>query len=416
MTFRTLFTILNTEDKKIAGSVLPHILELDSPTIADGKKSDKSIADVFPAGSFLDDVKIARVNNTGVWATLDGVDGVCGYVHVSRLSDEHIATVSGTTGKYKIGTTHRARVLTYNPVDALLVLTLQPSVLAEKFLRVADIEIGSMVECEVERLIPAGIIVKVSKSISGLVPTVHMADVKLTRPEFKFKVGKKIQCRVLKTDLLKQKVFLTLKKSLINSEYPIFKDIAECKVDDVSHGVIIAIKNNGCVVSYYNNLAAFAPGNEMTETRIANLGEVFNIGQTVKTTVLKVDPEENKMLVSFINTKKKLKRLLKRRPSWTLNMKPRTMLSLPVRSSRQLSSLSKRHISPSLYPVTLEVVFMLPKSMNPLKISKTSRTLSANSDPSKKLMSRFWCRNTKLNTLFTYHPCCQDQATCGLFS
>ena len=143
--FRTLFTILNTEEKRIGGSVLPHIIELDVPTVAGDKKSDKFIAQVFPAGSFLEKVQIARVNNTGVWVTLDGVSGVFGYVHVSRLADEHIATVSGTTGKFKIGSTHRARVLTYNPVDAVLVLTLQPSVLAEKFLRVADIEIGSMV-------------------------------------------------------------------------------------------------------------------------------------------------------------------------------------------------------------------------------------------------------------------------------
>lgn len=301
LTFRTLFTMLNTDEKRIAGSILPHILELDLPVA--GK--DKAITDLFPAGSFLEKVKIARVNNTGVWATLDGVDGVAGYVHVSRLSDEQITNVSGTAGKYKIGTTHRARVITYNPVDAVLILTLQPSVLSEKFLRVADIEIGSMVECEVERLIPAGLIVKVSKSISGLIPTVHMADVKLTRPEFKFKPGKKVQCRVYKTDLLKQKVYLTLKKSLLNSEYPIFKDINEIKVDDVSHGVIIAIKNNGCIITYYNNVSAFAPGSEMTETRVANLGEVFSVGQTVKTTVLKVDPVENKMLVSFINSKKK---------------------------------------------------------------------------------------------------------------
>ncbi|CEP18214.1 hypothetical protein [Parasitella parasitica] len=303
--FRTLFTILNTEEKRIGGSVLPHVLELDVPTVAGNKKSDKFITQVFPAGSFLEKVQVARANKTGIWVTLDGVSGVSGYVHVSRLADEHIESVSATAGKFKIGSTHRARVLTYNPVDALLVLTLQPSVLAEKFLRVADIEIGSMVECEVEKLIPAGIIVKVSKSINGLVPTMHMADVKLTRPEFKFKVGKKIQCRVFKVDLVKQKVFLTLKKSLINSEYPIFKDINKVKVDDVSHGVIVAIKNNGCVVSYYNNLTAFAPGGEMTETHVANLSEIFNVGQTVKTTVLNVDPEKNKMLVSFINSKKK---------------------------------------------------------------------------------------------------------------
>lgn len=349
ITFRTLFTILNTDEKKIGGSVLPHILELDVPTITSGTKSDKFITEVFPTGSFLDNVKVARVNSSGVWVTLDGVDGVSGYVHISRLADEHIASVSATSGKFKIGSTHRARVLTYNPVDALLVLTLEPSVLAEKFLRVADIEIGSMVECEVERLIPAGIIVKVSKSISGLVPTLHMADVKLTRPEFKFKVGKKIQCRVLKTDLVKQKVYLTLKKSLINSEYPIFKDIAECKVDDVSHGVIIAIKNNGCVVSYYNNLAAFAPGNEMTETRIANLGEVFNVGQTVKTTVLRVDPEENKMLVSFINTKKKAEKQAEKKAKLDAKHEAKNDALAPGKLvTATIKSVKKNHLTLSL--------------------------------------------------------------------
>ncbi|KAG2203792.1 hypothetical protein INT47_012725 [Mucor saturninus] len=301
LTLRLLFTMLNTDEKRIGGTLLPHLLSLDVPSVA----KEKPVTELFPAGSFVEKIKVVRVNNTGVWATLDGVDGICGYVHISRLADEPITNISGTAGKYKIGSTHRARVITYNPVDAVLILTLQPSVLAEKFLRVADIEIGSMVECEVERLIPAGIIVKVSKSISGLVPTVHMADVTLTRPEFKFKPGKKIQCRVFKTDLLKQKVYLTLKKSLLNSEYPIFKDIHEIKEGDVSHGVIIAIKNNGCIVSYYNGVSAFAPGNEMTETRIANLGEVFHVGQTVKTTVLNVNADENKMLVSFINTKKK---------------------------------------------------------------------------------------------------------------
>lgn len=305
ITFRTLFTILNTEDKRIGGSVLPHILELDVPVIADKKKSDKFIADLFPASSFLDNVKVARVNNTGVWVTLDGVEGVSGYVHISRLADEHITSISGASGKFKIGSVHRARVLTYNPVDALLVLTLQPSVLAEKFMRIADIEIGAMVECEVEKLVSAGIIVRVSKSITGLVPTVHMADAKLTRPEFKFKTGKKIQCRVLRTDLVKQKVFLTLKKSLINSEFPIFKDLTAIKEDDVSHGIIAAIRANGCIVAYYNNVSAFAPGSEMTETHVENLNDVFTVGQTVKTTVLKVDPEEGRMLVSFINSKKK---------------------------------------------------------------------------------------------------------------
>ncbi|KAI9253242.1 hypothetical protein EDC94DRAFT_546543 [Helicostylum pulchrum] len=415
LTFRTLFTMLNTDEKRIAGSLLPHVLELDVPAVAEDKKSDKFVADVFPAGTFLDNVKVARVSPTGVWVTLEGINGVCGHVHVSRLSDEHIAAVSGTSGKFKIGTTHRARVLSYNPVDAVLVLTLQPSVLAEKFLRISDIEVGSMVECEVERLIPAGIIVKVSKSISGLVPTVHMADVKLTRPEFKFKVGKKIQCRVLKTDLMKQKVFLTLKKSLLNSEYPIFKDIREIKVDDVSHGVIIAIKNNGCVVSYYNNLAAFAPGNEMTETRIANLGEVFNIGQTVKTTVLRVDPDENKMLVSFINSKKKAEKKALDKAKLDAKHEAKNDALAPGKTVKAIiKNVKKTHIT-LILPNEMEGRVHASEIYNTFDdIKNTKRPLGRFKPKAEIDVKILGVRNTKLNTYLPITGKTKQHVDCSL--
>ncbi|CAO3666623.1 unnamed protein product [Rhizopus microsporus] len=305
LVFRTLFTILNTEEKTIGGSILPHVLELDVPVLANGIKSDKFVGDVFPVGSFLDNVKVYRVSSGGIWVTLDSLDGVTGFVHISRLADERVPSLSATAGDYKIGSTHRARVLSYNPVDAILVLTLQPSILAEKYLRVTDIEIGSMVEGVVEKLVPAGVIVKISKSINALVPAVHMADVKLSHPEYKFKSGKKVECRVLKIDPERQRVILTLKKSLINSEYPIFQNLADIHEGDISHGVIMAIKKNGCVVAYYNNISAFVPGSEMTEAHVADLSTVYNVGQTVKTTVLRVDPSANKLIVSCIAHKKK---------------------------------------------------------------------------------------------------------------
>ncbi|KAG1246557.1 hypothetical protein G6F68_014589 [Rhizopus microsporus] len=178
---------------------------------------------------------VLNQTNFSVWVTLDGLDSITGYVHISRLADERVPSLSATAGDYRIGTTHRARVLSYNPVDAMLVLTLQPSVLAEKYLRVTDIDVGSMVEGVVERIIPAGVILKLSKSISALVPAAHLADVKLSHPEYKFKIGKKFQCRVLKVDGERQKIILTLKKSLINSEFPIFQNMADCHVGDISH-------------------------------------------------------------------------------------------------------------------------------------------------------------------------------------
>ncbi|KAI8983026.1 hypothetical protein BDB01DRAFT_792092 [Pilobolus umbonatus] len=303
ITFRTLFTIINADEKKIGGSLLPHILSLSAPVLNDKKKTGQFVGDIYPVGTFFDKTTITRVTPTGVWVSLENIDSIKGHVNIACLADDRVPSISATSGKYKVGSVHRARVLGYNSVDATLVMTMQPSVLEEKFLRISDIEVGAILDGTVEKLIPAGMLVRISKGMVGFVPPFHMSDAKLTRPEYKYKPGKAIQCRVLATDESRHRITLTLKKSLINSEFPIFKSIDDCKVNSVSHGVITSLRKTGCVVTYYNNLFAFAPITEMSETRVNNIEEAFKVGQTVKTTVLKINPEDNKMLVSFIGTK-----------------------------------------------------------------------------------------------------------------
>jgi len=49
-------------------------------------------------------------------------------------------------GPWKVGTSHRARVVGYSPVDGLVQLSLQPSVLEMRFLRVADAQVGEVIK------------------------------------------------------------------------------------------------------------------------------------------------------------------------------------------------------------------------------------------------------------------------------
>lgn len=50
-------------------------------------------------------------------------------------------------------------------------------------------------QCEVVELKQKGVIVK-SGHISGIIPTMHLADIPLKMPEKRFIPGKKIKCRV----------------------------------------------------------------------------------------------------------------------------------------------------------------------------------------------------------------------------
>ncbi|KAI8090037.1 uncharacterized protein BX664DRAFT_281445 [Halteromyces radiatus] len=293
VSFRILFSDMVTEQRLIIGSLLPHVVKLDSG-------DDESLSELHPYGSFFEKVTVVRVTSIGVLVTIDGLDDIMGFIHISQLSDERIVKLSHKSGDFIVGSTHRARVLSYSPVDGVFSLTTKPSILNNKYFQHSDVTIGEILDVTVSKMISKGLVVNLSSSISGFVPLHHLADVKLSRPEMTFKPGNKVRARVTSVNQEQGKVSLTLKKSLINSELPLIKSLQEVEPKMASHGVIISVKPNGCVIGFYNSVTAFCPSSEMTEAKGVNLVDTFHPGQTVKAYVLKVQPESNNLLVSLI--------------------------------------------------------------------------------------------------------------------
>ncbi|KAI8342777.1 hypothetical protein BC941DRAFT_368731 [Chlamydoabsidia padenii] len=300
VTFRIIFSDMVTDQKLTLGTLLAHVIGLRQPLITDDKDDSRYVGDIYPFGTILEKVTVVRVTPIGVVVSIDGLNNLTGFVHISQLSDERIAALSHKSGDYVVGTTHRARVLSYNPVDGVLSLTTKPSVLKDSYLKYSDVIVGEVVQGTVDKLTSHGLVVKLSSRINGFVPTNHLADVKLSRPELKYKAGGKVRMRVLVVDEERRKVVLTLKKSLVNSDLPLIEshDTAELKM--ATHGVIISVLDHGCVVGFYNNVTAFCPAGEMTEARNVNIKEAFHPGQTVKVYVLSVDSEQKRMMVSMI--------------------------------------------------------------------------------------------------------------------
>lgn len=84
----------------------------------------------------------------------------------------------------------------YYAFDGLLQLSLRPSILAQKFLQVADLQVGEIVKGTIKRLGDTGLVVTISGNLTGIVWPNHYADITLKHPEKRFKVGGKIKCRV----------------------------------------------------------------------------------------------------------------------------------------------------------------------------------------------------------------------------
>ncbi|MCJ1354910.1 MAG: rRNA biogenesis protein rrp5 [Icmadophila ericetorum] len=299
---RIICTFPTSGTKKLGISMLDHVTSLSSQSCLKGQEN-VAPTKLISVSTIVEKVKVIRVDpSVGLFVQV-GIEAVPGFVHISRISDTKIEALSDSIGPYKIGSIHRGRVLGYNSMDGLFILSLEKKVLDLLFLRLEDVHVGQLVTGSIDKLIVTekgltGIIVKLSEDITGLVPDMHFADIRLQHPERKFKEGMSVKARVLSISLEKRQMRLTLKKSLVNSDAEIWNSYETLSADMEAPGTLINVHPAGAVVQFYGPVRAFLPVSEMSETYIKDPRDHFKVGQVVNVHIVSVDPTEKRMIVS----------------------------------------------------------------------------------------------------------------------
>ena len=301
---RIICTFPAAEEKKLGVSLLDHITSLKS-SIASSSSSAQVLmpTQALPVSSVVAEARVAKVE-PGVGLLVDvGVKGVRGFVHISRIADGKIEALSESTGPYKTGSVHKARIISYNPMDGLFIVSLEPNVINQPFLRMEDVKVGQVVKAAVEKIMvgPAGvsgILINLAEGITGLVPEVHLSDIQLQHPERKFKEGNVVTAKVLSTNHEKRQLRLTLKKTLVNSEAEIWQSYEDLKPGMQAPGTLVNILSSGAVVQFYGSVRGFLPVSEMSESYIQDPTQHFRTGQVVNVHIVSVDPLKGRMMVS----------------------------------------------------------------------------------------------------------------------
>ncbi|WVQ96181.1 hypothetical protein IAU59_003284 [Kwoniella sp. CBS 9459] len=291
---RIIYDNIGTTPSKFALSALPHVVALSSPT---KEGEDVPLEHAIAIGKLYPSVKVTRViPDWGVVVrTNDGLDG---FVHISHLSDDRVAVLSNGTGQYKAGTLHRARVIGHSPLDGVLLLSFEQKVLDQLFMQVGELKIGQQLKGTVNRLTDKQLFVNISGSVDGLVWPSHYADIKLKHPEKRFKPGTSVKARVFALEPARNRIVLTLKKTLVESEHVIPTCFDDVKVGQVTPGAIMKIMDKGCLVELFGGVKAFMPLSESSQTFVKNLHDLFYIGKPINVRVLEVQPEAERIVVS----------------------------------------------------------------------------------------------------------------------
>lgn len=281
--------VLSSEgEKKLVLSRAPRVFAMDPELNSDPLEA-------FPSG-FVFDEPLSVIGSDSQYIYVSTGSEIVGQVHKSNVDPAKIANI-----EYPVGSKHRARVLGFNQIDNVLIMTLNPKVIDSKFASVDDIPIGEYIlSAEVTKILPEGrgLIIKFFGDFEALVPPKHMSDIKLVYPERKFKVGGTVKGRVLQK--AGKKVYVTLRKSLVNMEdEAIVYSTDHLSVGFKTTAVVEKFVAGGAVVSFFGHLKAYLPKNEISETFVENAKDYLRESQAVSVRILKFSPEDGKISVTL---------------------------------------------------------------------------------------------------------------------
>ncbi|RVE44119.1 hypothetical protein evm_011230, partial [Chilo suppressalis] len=259
-------------------------------------------------GEIIDDAKVVRILGRTVNFRLGrGCVGSMSLSHVAvheDLEDEQVVANS-----YPIGSTHRVRVVAYNPCDFLYLVSDRTEVINEKYFSLSEMQVGQLVDATVKAVTDNHLLVDVGR-VTGYIPRNQFSDAgifvdpkkastsKLTK---KFKVGQSLKARVLVLDRAKNSLILTLKPSLLTEDLEVLSSYEQAQIGKAYTGFIRFVRDY-VLVTFFDNVTAYVPRSYVTKEPIESLHASFHLGQIVNCTILRVDVENKKMNGSLTTT------------------------------------------------------------------------------------------------------------------
>lgn len=281
--------------RKIAMSAAPSVLSLSSRS---------TLPEKYPIGARVQATVLSTIEDWGLMCVIKGEDETKAFTHISACSDDHIVSLPATTGRFKIGTSHSARVVGHSLTDEIVRLSFQQSILDRAFMRVSEVMVGEVIKATIRVVNPKAIVLNINGSVDGVVFPAHFAEVLLKKPEKKYKVGQSVSARVLKVDPEQNRIVLTLKRTLVQSTLSIVATIQDARVGVITHGTIGRIIEgnvgpSALLVDLFGQIRAYVPINEALENSAKMSAESirssFFVGQCVKVRLTRVDYESGRV-------------------------------------------------------------------------------------------------------------------------
>lgn len=288
----------SADPPRFALALSQHLIDMDSRKVkAEEDDALVPVQERYPLGAVLESAKVIKIESErGLYLEVE--KGLEGFAHISQVSDDHLPTLT-TSGPWKVNTLHRGRVVGYHGFDGMLQIALKPSVFEQEFLQLTDFQVGEPVKATIKTVSETALFVKLPGNIDAVVWPNHFADIKLKHPGRRFKPESTLKCKVLVVDLERKRIALTAKKTLVESDLPVISKYEDAKPGLITNGVVFKVFEKHILVEFYNNLKAYIPLKEASDTPNAKLADSFPVGRVVRVKIVSSDAEQGRIVASI---------------------------------------------------------------------------------------------------------------------
>ena len=255
----------------------------------------ENIESRYPIGS-RQRGEVVNIMSYGAFVKLE--DGVEGLVHISEMS--WTKRVNHPSEVVRQGDAVDVIVLDINREKQEISLGMKQAesnpwtTVAERY------PIGTIIEGKVRNLTSYGAFVEIEEGIDGLL---HVSDMswtkKVAHPNEVLKKGDLVKCVVLSLDPEKKRIALGLKQ--LQADPWLDSIPANYHVGDLVTGYVTKITNFGVFVKLEADLEGLLHISELSEKKISSPEEVVKAGQKIEVRVIKIDPEDRKIGLSFVH-------------------------------------------------------------------------------------------------------------------
>ena len=251
----------------------------------------KTVLDKFSVGQKVKG-KVVSLTDFGAFVELE--KGIEGLVHISDLSWSR--KLVHPKKLLVIGEEVQVSILDINPETKRISLGLKQTIPHPLELLRQKYSPGARVKGRITSITDFGAFMEVEPGVEGLI---HISDIsweKVKHAKDKLEVGQETEAVILNIDVEKQKVSLGIKQL----EGDIWEDFFKRqKIGDLVKVRIVRIADFGVFVEITPGIEGVVFLSELDEKKIENAAEAFSIGEERNAKIIKMNPREKKISLSF---------------------------------------------------------------------------------------------------------------------